>query len=195
MARFRLINRTKIRNAEKDAVKRGKAQVFYTDFMVGVLIFIFALLIYIAYISNFTQRDDNKLNELVTSISTVSSSLISSGVPDDWDYGNAERIGLTNDNHRIDLDKLDSFQDMNYNISKKLLPTKFNYVVFLEDNDGAVIPINSKCSIGRPEVVADYSDLCAVPNMSLVDVKNIVTDTRLVIYESKITRMRIYLWD
>ncbi len=177
------------------SLRSQKAQVFYTDFMVGLLIFAVALLIYIAYVSNYSVKNDGNFNEIVTSISTVSSSLVSAGVPSNWNLNNVESIGLTNNDHRIDADKLENFQDMNYNTSKKLLSTKFDYVMFLEDNSGVVLSINGKCSIGRQELIADYFGNCSAPNMSLVAASNIVSDTRLLIYESKITRLKIYQWD
>ena len=74
-----------------------KAQVWYTDFVVAVLIFAIALVIYFEYVNNLSKEEESNLNEMLMTAKLVSNNLMSSGYPNDWNQSNAEIIGIVDD--------------------------------------------------------------------------------------------------
>ena len=62
-----------------------KAQAWYADFAIGLLLFFFTLVIYIGYNDNFQKQSMGELKDMITDARAVSSSLILSGYHNDWD--------------------------------------------------------------------------------------------------------------
>jgi len=172
-----------------------KAQVFYSDFVVGTLIVVTAILIYYNYIGYITAQNSGSLNDLITDINTISSNMITAGSPENWTSSNVQRVGLTNNKQRLSYNNIAEFENIAYNESRKILSTRFDYVLYFERWDGTIIPIENKCAIGNPIVVTDNTTTCQRPNITLANPKRSVKDIRLAIYDNEILQMIIYLWE
>lgn len=150
-----------------------KSQIWFLDFMFGLFIFLGVVVFYYNYYNNISDDKEQVWNEMVIDSKSVSSSLISQGYPEDWNATTAVRIGLMNSNHRMNQTKLDEFAKIEYNTSMILLSTKYDFYFFLEEKNGT-----KHFPVGREPVNNTF----------------IVQSTRLVIYNSSIHRMVVYLW-
>ncbi len=121
------------------------------DFTIALLLFIFTLAIYFNYTNNSANRDKNEMNNLIADARSVSSSLVLSGYPSDWDNASAIRIGIANE-QRIDASKIRLFKQLGYNDTKRKFGTIYDYFVFFANSDGKVLNINGVCGIGHPIV-------------------------------------------
>ena len=173
---------------------KAKGQVFYTDFTVATLIIVTAILIYYGYVGNSSLESGSSLNEMIADVNTISSSLVTSGSPENWTASNVQRIGITNGAQRILDDRVEEFQDVDYNNSREHFSTRFDYAVFFESRNGTVMPFDGECAIGHPGIVVDFNGSCIKPDLSIFSPKKTVRDTRMLVHNSEIVRMNIYLW-
>ncbi len=126
-----------------------KAQAWYVDFILGISLFIAALVIYYNYIYEFSSQEENSYNKLIDESSVVSSSLVTSGFPNDWNNSNVVRIGLA-DETKINRVKLKSFKRLNYSKAKSYFGIVDDYFVFFTDKDNQAINVYGTCGIGSP---------------------------------------------
>ena len=174
-------------------MSRRKAQVWYTDFIIGLLIFIIALVIYYSYITNLSLQDKSLVDELFSDAKTISSSLISAGYPESWNGSGVERIGLTNGNQRINNTKLSEFSAIPYKDSRRLFGTRFDYFMFFENKNDDILMFEGKCGIGHPS--AGIDEACEdVFNLQNISYTKLVKIERFVVYNSNIAKMVIYVW-
>ena len=150
-----------------------KAQVWYVDFMVGLLILITTLLIYYQYQGNLSGEFDAEWQEMILDSKTITSSLITAGYPINWTNETVSVLGLTDGNYRINSTKIDQFSNLSYKRAKELFRTRFNFLLFIEDGNGTV----------------HYETGLNATNHSFL-----VQSTRFVIYNSSINRMVLQLW-
>ena len=164
-----------------------KAQVFCFDMIVAVLIFGAAILVYYKTTTNFSDQDEALLDDLLIDAKSISGSLMSQGYPYNWIEDNVVRIGITSDN-RINETKLEQFSRIPYNNSRKLFGTAHDYYVYFRDRNNNIIPFNESLEgIGKPGV--NSTNIQTVENP-----KKLVKVTRLIIRESDIKKMVVYLW-
>jgi hypothetical protein len=156
-----------------------KAQVWYTDFMIGILIFVIVIFIYYGYAHSINQDPGKSISELLMDSKAITSSLVTRGSPNDWNETNVEIIGLTDGNQRIVQEKLDMFAGMNYSYMRTKLRTPYDFYFYLEDVNGSRIDLNGSLFIG--ENSSDYD--------------NMVSMRRIVIYESRLAGMVVNVWD
>ena len=129
-----------------------KAQAWYTDFIIAMLMFAVTLTIYFVYTTNLSKEDINSLNDIVSEAKLVSSSLVSGGYPSDWNNNTVKRIGLTDGNQKINTAKLRSFANLPYNYSKKILGTVYDYTISFEDVNGTILNIGGFCGKSSSEI-------------------------------------------
>jgi len=172
-----------------------KSQVWISDYTLSLLLFTLAVIISIKILINsFAVNTDFK--ELKTDAAKISEILLSEGYPPYWDNGNSSdiiRLGLLT-GERLSESKLIRVMNasyINYTSLRPKLQTKYDFVVVFEKPNGSLIEFNNLCVIGRPNSIAD----CTNPALNLPDYDNLVKLTRLVIYNSTITRMVIYTWN
>ncbi len=159
-------------------MNRRKAQIWYTDFMMGILIFVIVIFIYYGFAYTLNQDPSDIISDLIMEAKAISSSLVTGGAPADWNQSSVEIIGLTDGDQRLMQEKLDMFADMGYHETKTKLRTPYDYYFYLEDVEGNIIPINGEQGIG---LEANNSD-------------NLVSITRVVVYDSKLTSMVVHVW-
>lgn len=133
-------------------LKKIKSQVSFTDFIISVLVLGVVITLYFHYTIDFLGEKAVKIDDLLIDTKTISSSLSSPGNPKNWDIASVENIGFTEGGSRLNGGKVKKFGNMDYEKSKKLLGTKYEYFLFFEDSNGNLINLNGKCGYGSPEV-------------------------------------------
>jgi hypothetical protein len=152
-----------------------KSQVWYTDFMVGVLIFSIVVITYFYYVEHTEYSDDTLISSLVAEAKAITNSLVTQGYPPDWSAANVSTVGLTDGNYRIDQTKLNSFNSWGYEERRGYLHTTKDYYFYLNYLNGT--RFNELCK--------DQFAGCVEWNSSYY----LVQSTRLLIYESKVVRL------
>lgn len=145
--------------AEKNNTTNIKAQVWFMDFVVAMVIFSFVLISYYLYTTNISKQDYAAMDTLVSDAKTISSTLTTGGSPDGWDSENVEIIGFTDNYNRIDNEKFNEFMKINYNKTKKLLGTTYDYLLFFVNESGDVQNVEGYCGtdIGEVEIIYDVA--------------------------------------
>jgi len=131
--------------------------MWFTDFVIGTLIFTLMLIWYYTYTTNISKQDSLTANDLISDAESMSSSVLLSGFPDNWDASTVQGIGVTNNNQRINKTKFNEFMKINYNKSKKLFGTVYDYLIFFTDDNGTVINVEGICGIGSSNVNITYN--------------------------------------
>jgi len=152
-------------------------QVYYIEFMITLVVMIIALVIFIRTFVNVNESAG--YDDLSIQADSISTQLMSEGLPANWTKSNVEKIGITNSQSRIQESKLLNFANMSYQTTRQKLNTNYNYYVFLENSTGSRILIAGKQGVGL------------MGNQS----KTVVKVTRFPIYKSDIVRMIVYVWE
>ena len=134
----------------------SKAQAWYMDFAVGLLMFTFTLVVYFSYTNNFQKQGKSDLDLMITDAKAISSSLALSGYPSDWNNTTVIRIGIA-DEQNINPAKIKAFRQLNYTRTKSSFATPYDYVVFFVNDKGEVLNINGLCVTGIPVVNTTYN--------------------------------------
>jgi len=150
-----------------------RGQVWYIDFMVGLLILITSLFIYYQYQGNLSDESDAEWQEMIIDSKAITSSLVSAGSPKNWTNETAEVIGLTDGNYRLNATKVMHFRNMTHKRAKELFKTRFNFYFFMQNENGT-----------------KFYDA----GMNATGSRFLVQTTRFVIHNSSIHRMVLYLW-
>ena len=124
-----------------------KAQAWYLDFSIALLIFILTLVIFFTQTNNFRTNQKGSLSQAVADARSISSSLMQEGFPSNWSKDDVIRIGIAND-YRLNMTKLRQFSEMDYQRSRLKLGTAFDYYLFFTDEEGNPISINGLCGVG-----------------------------------------------
>src|SRR3989338_6757363 len=96
----------KIKNINKNA------QMWFMDFVIGIIIFSLVLVTYYTYTTNISKQDVVVLNDLISDSKSVSSSLMLAGFPENWDNDTVQRIGVTGNNQKTNETKLRHLSDI-----------------------------------------------------------------------------------
>ncbi len=133
----------------------SRAQASYLDFAIGMLLFIITLVVYYSYTNNIQKEEKDVLDVMLTEAQSISSSLLLSGYPEDWDNNTVVRIGVADD-QRLNAGKLRSFKRLNYTRTKQSFGTPYEYFAYFVGKDNAVLNINGICGVGHPLVNLTY---------------------------------------
>jgi hypothetical protein len=154
-----------------------KAQVWYADFIVSVLIFMIAIIIYFEFVNNLSREEESDLEAMVMSAKAVSNNLMSEGYPSDWNQSNAAIVGIVDD-ERINSTKAERFYNMSHDSTKIKFGILDNYYVYLQDRNGQKINFSGKDYAGKePE-----------------NPTKLVKIDRIVIYGNDIIKMVVQIW-
>lgn len=137
-----------------------KSQMWFTDFVIALVIFSLTLISYYTYTANISKQDSSVMNEIISDAKTVSSAFTSGGYPDNWDSSTVTRIGFTDNYNRIDNEKFGEFNKIKYNKTKKLLGTIYDYFLFFVNESNDVQNVEGFCGTGSGTVNVTY-DLSA----------------------------------
>lgn len=149
------------------------------DAMMASIIFIAGIVVFYLYSLNLTDQTDETLNKMLYDGNVIAESFLSEGSPDNWDSTNVQKIGLQTKN-KINDTKLERFYQlsmMDYQKTKLLLNTNYNYYVFFQEN----ITISG----------AQIEGIGSIPTSP----KNLIKIIRVTIYKDKPTTISIDIWE
>lgn len=161
-------------------MKPKKAQAWGTDLAIAFIIFSFAIIFFYFYSFNYSNETEDILELLTYEGNFIADSLLSPGYPNPWQESNVIEIGITTDG-KIDQTKLNTFYEFtqnDYERTKRIFGTKYDYYFFMED------PINSTLEgIGKPGI-----------NSTNIAAQNLMKITRFTIYKNKPTTAYLYVF-
>ncbi len=140
------------------AARRG--QVWTFDYTVGFLLFLFALLVVLSTLVKTVLVPDD-FSDVARSADAVSQRLMGAGYPPSWRSDDVISAGLLTDDG-LSMRKagyLAALAQGDYDGSKALLDTRYEYAITLQERDGSYVPIGASCFIGSPSVSAQQTPL------------------------------------
>lgn len=170
--------------------ERKKGQIWGIDFIMGTAIFLLSLILFYVFMTNLFAIQGGRVSHLMSASETVSSFLVSEGLPIGGDADDVKRIGITDGKQDLNATKLAGFSQIvqeDYRRSMDLLNTEYNYYIFFLNKSGAVVTIDGINGIGK----------AGVNSTNVNDVENpakLIKVYRLLNYNSTIVRMVLYLW-
>ena len=166
-----------------------KGQTWFADLLIATFIFAGVLLLYIKATSNFSDKDDRKLDEIKMESAFISESLIGAGYPRGWNQANVQKIGITDGDYKVNTTKAIQAAAINYTELKVLFGTRNDFFAFFEDKHGNVQNIG-QCGIGNLNITNITLDLCE--NVT-VNARFISKSERLV-FKDKSLKLVVYSW-
>lgn len=107
--------------------KRGQAWII--DLFAGILIFLIGFVLLLKSTVNVDETHEETVKNLKLEGNLISDMLLSSGSPTDWNASDVIQIGLA-DSGRINTTKLGNYSLLDYNTTKTMFRTQFEYVFF-----------------------------------------------------------------
>ncbi|MBM3234415.1 hypothetical protein FJZ19_04970 [Candidatus Pacearchaeota archaeon] len=164
--------------------KNSKAQTWGIDLMIAAIIFSMGIIALFVYLQNYPGEAPENINALVYDGNIIADNLLSEGTPKDWNSSNVVIMGILSDN-KINETKIERFYNisiLNYEFTKTLFNTRFDYFFFLTDN----ISLSDGETRGIGKVGTDPASISA---------KNLVKITRFVSYKNKPQTFYLYIWE
>ncbi len=162
-----------------------KSQAWGIDLMVAVGIFSVAIVVFFVYSINQTSEARETLEDLLYNGKIISNSILSEGYPENWEEFNVIKIGVLDEDGKIDEEKLERFYNFvqtDYPQTKNLFNTRYDYYFFLSEN--MTINLEEVEGVGKPEF-----------DMENIEVDNIIKITRFTIYKDKPVSAYLYIWE
>jgi len=133
-----------------------RAQIWFTDFVIGTMIFVFMLTAFLLYSDRFINQTE-PADVISAAAQGISASLLQQGTPSDWNQESVESIGITNGNHVINRTKLLMFSSLSYNTSKRIFGISSEYFLYFENENGTAFNVEGICGIGNPFFSSVYN--------------------------------------
>ncbi|MEK6984682.1 MAG: hypothetical protein AABX33_08975 [Nanoarchaeota archaeon] len=134
----------------------SKAQAWYMDFIIGLMLFTVTVAVYFGYIHNFQKHGKSELDTMLSDAKAISSSLTLGGYPNNWDNSTVVRIGIA-DEQEVNATKLKFFKQLNYSKTKNRFATIYDYFMFFQNKRGEVINIHGVCGVGHPLINTSFN--------------------------------------
>ncbi len=157
--------------------KRGQAWGF--DLIIGSILFAIGVIGFYFFAINSQQEQYDKLEELNYAATSLADTLLSEGLPNEWDSDNVVRIGITS-NSKINQTKLERLYNLslqNYEITKNKFNIIKEYYIIFKDP----FKIND----------IDISSIGKNPQNQ----NNMIKQTRLSVYKDRPITIEVYIWD
>lgn len=136
-------------------IRNKRAQAWYIDFIIAIVIFFVALTTYFIYLPNISNQELTDLNEVYLDARIAVNSLMTSGLPTNWENSSIIKIGLVDDGYELNENKVARFRNIDYNRAKNLLGIRSEFAVFFLNNMGSLMNINEIYFVGNQQV--DYT--------------------------------------
>lgn len=109
-----------------------QGQVWDLDFILAMVLFIVVVLVFFEFYMNFFPKQGLSYNDLEVDTRIIANQLMVRGYPFNWTSVNVSRIGITNSDNRINESKVAEFSAIDYDKSRTLLGTAFDYFVYFQ---------------------------------------------------------------
>jgi hypothetical protein len=166
--------------------KKNKGQVWTLDFIIGLMLFIIVVLLSISMIRDIypSQKKVDVYHDAIY----VSDSLLDAGYPKNWTESDVILPGIAG-NNRINETKLALFDNLDYYRAKTLLHIESDFIFFIK---------NTTDTINISGCVHGYNlttDADCNPILSDLDYEDLAKIDRMVIYNSTVMVMTVYVWN
>lgn len=174
-----------------------KGQAFVQDLIIAMVIMSIVVILYFGFYTNQDTSSDSIQQSLLSETKTITDYLVSEGFPTDWNSSNVVRLGVTSDGNVINMTKLDAFSNMtitNYDNTRTLLKTKYDYIIFFRDYEGNIMNITSQIFIGKPGINITNLDSLESPTQLSKVSRFVVLREGEVNTTARIIEMVTYAW-
>ena len=178
-----------------------KSQLWISDYTLSLLLFVIAILIAVKIVVN-SFNTNTAFAELRSDASKISEILVSEGYPPGWNDTGVIRPGLLT-GKRLNEAKVINAMNMsnnNYSGFRPKLQTRYDFMVVFEHPDGNIIEFNTSltegfCAIANKSIAPSFNNgECDNASFNFKHT-NMVRLDRLVVYNSSIKRMVVYVWN
>lgn len=159
-----------------------KAQTWIFEFIISFLIFVGLLLLSLSILNS--SNDSSEFDSVVRDADHISSVLMSSGSPNDWNSSNVKSLGLLSDN-RINKSKLLEFDSLDYYTSKSLFSVSNDFAFYFENSSG-ILNVEGTCLRG---LITGCDDL-----ISNLEYEDLASSRRIIILDSSIVELVVVVW-
>lgn len=163
-----------------------KSQAWGLDLIIALCIFVIGIMAFFIYSINFSSEGEEKLDYLLYDGNAIANILLSEGSPSDWNLSSVILPGLVSEN-KINETKLENFYYLvssDYQSSKNMLNTKYDFYLFFQDRDSININGTIIDGIGKPEA----------SRINIVS-DNLIKIQRVIVYQNKPVQLNLYVWD
>jgi len=167
-------------------MKNKKGQVWTTDYVIGLMLFILVLIITVKMVISIQPSQDQII--VYRDAVHLSDAILSKGYPANWTTTDVLLPGIA-DNNRINNTKLLQFQNMEYGQTKILMHTISDYLFFIKNGTGIIN--TGKCVYGYNIT----TNINCEPQLNTIKYENLAKIERMVIYNSTVVVMTIYAWN
>jgi hypothetical protein len=180
--------------------KNKKSQSWGMDIAIASVIFSFGIILLYVYSMNNPNEAKENIESLSYEAESISNIILSEGYPKNWQtLPNADiiRIGILNNNSKIDQDKLDKFYSLtqtDYEKTKVLFSTRYDYAFCLPllPSGTSVMNISTAGGWIHEECIGGKN---RVADITATSTRNLFKVTRFTIYENKPVTADIYVWE
>lgn len=169
------------------------AQIFYGDAFAGFIMFSLAVVMFFLFNENLPFSEDRILDSLVGDAESISSTLMTSGIPSNWTPDYVSAVGLTDGSYRLNATKASMLMNTSYNVTNAMFGTNANYIIFFKDKNGNVL-LFDRCAFSNSGIVGQNISLYTCENITAPNATQIVTAERLLFYDSGIIKLTVYAW-
>ncbi|NOZ80699.1 MAG: hypothetical protein GXP63_03415 [DPANN group archaeon] len=159
------------------------------EFFLAIAIFTLAVLLFHRY--DILDRGNNEQSyvRLVNDAQAISDMLLGAGFPAGWNASTVVKIGLTNDDQRIDETKLAALEEIPYEQQRLLLGTEYEFSFRLLTNNLTTIRFfNSTVDEFGTTGIGDD------PLTNIAGLEQLITIERAVIVDQGPGLLRLYVW-
>lgn len=164
-----------------------KAELFSTDFIVSILLFLSVLIILGFYYGNlqsdiYQQYLRSDMQKKAINVADLLAT--SSGSPKGWDATNVKVIGLY-DNGKFNLTKFLELKKISHDTVRRMMGTGvYNLNISLKNETGSIIEIGGDAySFGIP--LTDVSNVISIKRLGIADVES----------ENKKVILEVIIWE
>jgi hypothetical protein len=164
-----------------------RAELFSTDFIISILLFLSVLMILGFYYGNlqndiYQQYMRNDMQKKAINVADLLAT--SSGNPDGWDATNVKVIGLY-DKGKFNLTKFTELKKLSHETVKRMMGTGvYNLNISLKNETGSVVDIGGNVySFGLP--LTDVINAISIKRLGIADVES----------ENKKVILEVIIWE
>ena len=161
-----------------------KGQVWITDFMVGLALFMMILFVVLRI---FLSMDLPKQSETYIDAVHVSSGLLTQGYPKNWTNDTVIIPGIAKDN-MINYTQLEEYATIPYGRTIVLYQLSSDYIFFFSNSTNVIN--TTRCTYGY-DITTDAECNPLLTSISYSDLSKI---DRIVVLNDTLVRMTIYAW-
>jgi len=170
----------------------ARAQTWYTDFTIGMFIFIVCISLFYKFVPNIERQDLDSIKETYMEAKILSDTLMSDGAPHNWTSDNVKKVGLLTDKN-LNTSKLIEFHNIttvDYALTKELFNIRADYAIYFTLANGTLINVSNISVIGHPDAVL------AAKRLDLTNLKysDLMSLTRILRHDRQIIKMVMFVW-